>query len=46
MIVEAYNYASEMIVPFCEPEKIGEYRIENQKLKDIVPQLNVFFRCF
>ena len=46
VILELYNYASEIIVPFCEPEKIGEYRIENQKLKDIVPQLNVFFRCF
>ena len=44
--MEAHNYASEMIVPFDEPEIISEYTVENQKLKDIVPQLNVLFRCF
>ena len=43
-ITEAYNEASEMI--YQAPNEVGEYVISGHKLKDIVPLLQITFRCF
>ena len=43
-ILEAYNYDTHK--KYSRPEDVGEYPIGDKKLKDIVPEIKVTFRCF
>jgi hypothetical protein len=41
-VMEFYNYDSAMI--YKNREDVGEYQIEGEYLRDIVPKLNITFR--
>ncbi len=43
-LLEHYNYDS--LVIYKNPNEIGEYLINERKLKDIVTEIEVTFRCF
>ena len=43
-VMEAYNYSTEQI--YTRPEEIGECLIGGEKLKDILDEMVVTFRCF
>lgn len=43
-VMEAYNYDSEKV--YKAAKEVGEYIIDNNKIKDIVKELYITFRCF
>ncbi len=43
-LMEFYNYSSEKV--FKSASEIGEYIIGKKKLKDIITEMNITFRCF
>ena len=45
-VMQAYNTNSQMILDFSELTKLGEYMVENQKLKHIISKCQIVFRCF
>ena len=43
-VMEAYNYSSERI--YQNSDEIGEYIIDGKKLKNILDNAEITFRCF
>ncbi|KGG79953.1 hypothetical protein Y919_08890 [Caloranaerobacter azorensis H53214] len=43
-IMEKYNYETEKL--YEDIEEVGEYIIEDKKLKEIVSNIEIIFRCF
>ncbi|MBE6899476.1 MAG: hypothetical protein E7479_02255 [Ruminococcaceae bacterium] len=44
IVMEAYNDDSEQI--YSQSEEVGEYIIQGKKLKDILDEIIITFRCF
>lgn len=43
-VMESYNYDTEKI--YLKSEEVGEYIIQGKKLKDILSDIVITFRCF
>lgn len=43
-VMEAYEYSTEKIYKL--PKEVGEYSVEEKKLKDFFSQAEITFRCF
>ena len=42
-VMEFYNYSSETVYEL--PEEVGEYNLIDKKLKDVITDLVIHFRC-
>lgn len=43
-VMEQYNSAS--IIKYTKPEDVGEYIVAGKKIKEILNELIIVFRCF
>ena len=45
-LMQAYNYDSEKVYDIAEISNIGEFLLDGQKLKNVISDCQITFRCF